>query len=70
MVLQQFHSVGFGFQPYLDSSDRNSYGISVSSPAWVCRQIQEQTNCQIVLYSEQAWDGHHDVVACVPSRKL
>lgn len=32
-VLQQFHSVGFGFQPYVDSSDSNNYGISVSSPA-------------------------------------
>lgn len=53
---------GFGYTEYPGQVD---YGMTLSSPAWACAQLQQFDRLRIVLYSEAAWDDHQDVVACI-----
>jgi SAM-dependent methyltransferase len=54
---------GFGYQPFSDL-ERNS-GISLSSPAWVCRELERCPNLKLIMYTEQGWSGFQDAVTCV-----
>jgi len=57
-----YERVGFG---YADYATANSYGISLSSAAWVFQQIASIPEVSVVHFSERAWDDHQDVYACV-----
>lgn len=63
-LLRDYRSSGFGYTDY--ESDRG-YGISLSSPAWVCALLEEIEGLRLGLYLEQGWSEHHDVVACFPA---
>src|SRR5262245_7565009 len=41
------------------------YGLTLSEPAWVLRQIARLGDIRVVLCSERAWAGFHDIFACV-----
>jgi SAM-dependent methyltransferase len=60
-MLSDYAETGFGYADYPDS---DSYGLSVASPAWVCRQLERLPELKLVTYVEHGWDKTQDVVAC------
>ena len=54
---------GFGYEPY--PNHEWDYGISLSSPAWVCSELERCQSLKLITYTEQGWDGFQDAVACV-----
>jgi SAM-dependent methyltransferase len=61
-VLEDYDRSGFGYGDY---SHRTDYGISVSAPSWGCLQVEKVPNLRLLNYTEQGWDKHQDVIACV-----
>jgi SAM-dependent methyltransferase len=53
-------SRGFG---YADYPNQVGYGISMNTLAWASRLVEKIDGARLILLSERAWDGHHDVVA-------
>ena len=53
-------SVGYGYADYPFQTD---FGISLAKPSWTARLIEAMSGFRLVLFSERAWDDHHDVVA-------
>jgi SAM-dependent methyltransferase len=62
-LLRDHGDRGFGFEPYLNSD--GAYGISLSSPAWVCRELERHPELGLMLYMEGGWNGRQDGIACV-----
>ncbi len=61
-LLADYDRDGFG---YLDYPNVQQYGISLSSPSWVCSQLEQFPKLRILSYTERLWDHHQDVVACM-----
>jgi SAM-dependent methyltransferase len=61
-VVAQYDATGFGYADYPAGS---GYGISVNSPEWLLRKLSEVPGLRVAMFSENLWDGHQDVVACV-----
>lgn len=61
-LMGTYDRTGFGYGDY---PGQRGFGISVSSPSWVCARIEELGALQLVSYTERGWDRHQDVVACV-----
>lgn len=59
-LLRAYEQTGFG---YLD--DGTGYGIALSRPSWVARQIEAFPGFRILYYLERGWDNHQDAVALV-----
>ncbi len=51
---------GYG---YADYPFQTAYGISLAKPSWTTRLIEAMPGVRLLLLSERAWDGHHDVIA-------
>lgn len=51
---------GYG---YVDYPNQTGYGISLTKPSWTAGLVEAMPEHRLVLFSERAWDGHHDVVA-------
>ena len=69
-LLSEYDSQGFAHRDYprvtLDRAGvARDYGVSISSPAWVCKQLQSFPRLRLLYYMEQMMDNHEDVVACV-----
>jgi SAM-dependent methyltransferase len=68
MILSGYDRIGFGYGDYpreiVHQVGVKKYGISVSKPFWVCRQIESLAGMRLVAYTERAWDNHQDSVAC------
>jgi SAM-dependent methyltransferase len=62
LVLTNYVKTGFGYANY---PGNDIYGISLSSVAWVFKQLAAVNQLRLVHFSESAWDNHHDVCACV-----
>jgi SAM-dependent methyltransferase len=71
-VLRDYDETGFGFYPSItrelnegDPSipEESNLGNSVSSRAWVCKQLEQTPGLDLLLYVERGWLGQ-DVVAC------
>ena len=60
-MLDDYRETGFGYAHYPDT---DSYGLSIASPAWVCRGLERVPELRLVTYVERAWDQTQDVVAC------
>jgi hypothetical protein len=60
---QRYAKSGFGFQPYPYSRDR-SYGIALTSEAWVRRALDRRRRLRLISYTNAAWDGVQDAVVC------
>jgi hypothetical protein len=54
-----YETEGFAFYEVFEN-----YGYSLSSPAWVCRQLERLPRLRLVNYLEQGWGSTQDVVAC------
>ena len=63
-LLNDYEKEGFGFSNYDHSDD---YGITLSSPSYVIKQIELQSNLQLLMCLERGWDNHQDVYACMKS---
>ena len=61
-LLNAYEAKGFGYAAYRDGEE---YGVSISEPAWVCRQITSLASLRLIGLGERAWDNHQDVFACV-----
>jgi len=56
-----YQASGYGYADYKGQSD---YGISVIDPRWLITFVElMKIPKRIVLFSERAWDAHHDVLA-------
>jgi SAM-dependent methyltransferase len=54
---------GFGYEPYLDFE--TDYGVSLASPAWVCRELERCPGLELIMYTERGWNGRQDAITCV-----
>ena len=63
-LLDDYDRQGFGFGNYFHST---TYGVSASSPSWVCEQLEKLGNIRLLNFTERGWDNHQDVVACLRS---
>jgi SAM-dependent methyltransferase len=63
VMLYRYERTGFGYAKYLGSD--SYYGLSLSHPAWVTRQLTTLGGLRIVSLSEKPWDDFHDVFAAV-----
>lgn len=61
-LLKRYDQKGFGYGSYPWTEH---YGISVSSPAWVCAQLEKLANLRLLNFTERGWDNHQDAVACL-----
>lgn len=59
-MLREYDNAGFGFSEY---PNRDSYGLSLSSPTVVTERLETFEQMRLVLYLERGWRGHQDVVA-------
>jgi SAM-dependent methyltransferase len=68
-LIADYDRTGFGYEDYpeavLTRLGVKRYGISISTPSWVCRQIEALVDLRILAYTERAWDNHQDSVACM-----
>ncbi len=61
-VLEGYDRSGFGYGDYPHQTD---YGISLAAPSWGCLQVEKLPNLRLLNYTEQGWNNHQDVIACV-----
>ncbi|MCR9246397.1 MAG: class I SAM-dependent methyltransferase [bacterium] len=59
-VLAKYEATGFGYATYQDSRD---YGVSLSAPHWILREMHTWQQLRIVGFAERQWDNHQDVLA-------
>jgi 2-polyprenyl-3-methyl-5-hydroxy-6-metoxy-1,4-benzoquinol methylase len=71
-LLSQYEREGFGYQDYPDVvasyfafTESDGYGLSLSTPAFVCSQLEAVPSLRLLAYTEQGADQHLDVVACL-----
>ena len=62
-LVAAYEDAGFGYEPY--PNHEMDYGVSLSSPAWVCRELERCPSLKLIMYTEQGWDGFQDTVTCV-----
>ena len=68
-VLKQYSEQEFAFRS--NRGDQNAlgidsdYGISMTTPCWVFRQLCRLQDLRLVSYTEHGWDDHQDVVSLV-----
>jgi SAM-dependent methyltransferase len=64
-ILREYEAWGFGYQPYPGGHFVNNFGVALSSPEWVMRQLAKLPELRIINFTERGWDNHQDVVACI-----
>jgi SAM-dependent methyltransferase len=55
-LLEDYDRDGFGYQDY---PSRSNYGISLSSPPWVCVQLEKLPNLRLLNYTERGWNKYY-----------
>ncbi len=60
-TIRQYEQSGFGYRDYPDATD---YGISLTRPTWITREIEALPTLNLLLVHEAGWDNHQDVFAC------
>jgi len=61
-LLDNYDNEGFGYSSYFHSDD---YGISLSSPSYVIKLLEQEDDLRLLMCLEQGWDSHQDVIACI-----
>jgi SAM-dependent methyltransferase len=62
---REFYRSGFGFADYRAPdvyAEQRHYGVSIATPSYVLRLLEEDETVSIVGYRERAWDDHQDVL--------
>ena len=52
-LLSTFEKEGFAYAPY--AADHPTFGVSLSSPAWVMSKLQQIPELKIISFEEQGW---------------
>jgi SAM-dependent methyltransferase len=60
-LVESYAKDGFGFV----SPANQAFGISLSSMAFVCSQVERLSSLRLIGLHEASWSDHHDVVSCV-----
>ena len=60
-LIDEYDRTGFGFV----TPANQRFGISLSSMAFVCRQLERIGSLRLISAHEAAWASHHDVFACM-----
>jgi len=61
-MIREYGVHGFSYRNY---SHMSNYGISLSKPFWVLRQLELFPKLRLLMTHEAGWDNHQDVFACV-----
>ena len=59
-ITKGYDESGFG---YADYANESGYGVSLTKLSWLAALIEGMPQARLVMLSERAWDGHHDVFA-------
>ena len=59
-LLRDHDRDGFGYRDY---ANQDGYGVSLSSPSWIWRQLEQSPGLRVLSYTERGWWGLHDTVA-------
>ncbi|HEX8424186.1 MAG TPA: class I SAM-dependent methyltransferase, partial [Pyrinomonadaceae bacterium] len=62
VINASYTRTGFG---YADYAGQHSYGVSLTSPAWIRTQLAAAGGLREVYFRERVWDDHHDVYGYV-----
>jgi SAM-dependent methyltransferase len=65
-MLEQFDRDGFA---YADYPGQTMSGMSLASPSWITRHIEEHSDLRLVGYTERGWMAHQDVIACKRTKR-
>lgn len=57
-IVDRYSQSGFA---YTDYPDREHYGISLTSPEWIRKQIEQVGGLRTIYFREHGWDNHQDV---------
>jgi len=60
-VVRSYEEEGFG---YIEYWFMENFGATLSSPAWVCKQLEKFPELRLVTYLEQGWGEAQDLVVC------
>jgi methyltransferase family protein len=60
-VVRAYEEEGFGYVEYWFMEN---FGATLSSPAWVCKQLERLPDLRLVIYLEQGWGEAQDFVVC------
>ena len=60
-LIHGYVTQGFGFV----SPSSQAFGISLSSPTFVCAQLEQWSSLALIGIHEAGWAGHQDVISCV-----
>lgn len=58
-IVSGYRQTGYGFAPYKNS---DSYGVSLSDPAWVVDAVGAIEGVRLLAYAERGWADNHDVL--------
>lgn len=61
-VCGDYPAAGYAFEDYLEARD---WGVSLTSPEWIRRQVRELGGLREVFFRERGWDNHQDVFGFV-----
>lgn len=61
-MLTDYDATGFAYRDYPKSP---GYGVSLSSPAWICAELQRRPLLRQVMFQERGWFYHQDAIGCV-----
>jgi SAM-dependent methyltransferase len=61
-LVSEFDRDGFAYQDY---TGVQGFGFSLSSPSWVCRELEQHPRLRLLLLAEHAWGNYQDVVGCI-----
>ena len=61
---------GFGYADYDDEDGplRGEYGVSLSSPSFVCKALEPLTDIRLLALIERGWNDHQDAVVVQKKR--
>lgn len=57
-----YDAVGFGYSDYEHRYTVNEYGITLSSPSYVTKLLEDDESLSLVSYVERGWSNHQDVI--------
>jgi SAM-dependent methyltransferase len=61
-IVAAYAQDGFAFEAF---EGNREYGCFLSSPSWVCSQIERLAHTRLLYFHERGWMGRQDVIACV-----
>jgi SAM-dependent methyltransferase len=61
-IVDRYSQSGFA---YTDYPDREHYGISLTSPEWIRKQIEQVGGLRPIYFRARGWDNHQDVFGFV-----